>query len=113
MDKNYGETNTRRHTKCSNYGNVTRSFWQSAIKHTSQHKQWTQEQKLTVCKPANAQLKSSHLQAQLPCSENAEIRQHKWTPFGFNESMCETIEMTKPNGLQNERKEQGETKINS
>jgi hypothetical protein len=27
--------------------------------------------------PANAQLKSSHLQAQLPCSENAEIRQHK------------------------------------
>jgi hypothetical protein len=22
-----------------NYGNVTKSFWQSAIKHTSQHKQ--------------------------------------------------------------------------
>jgi hypothetical protein len=58
-------------------------------------------------------LKSSHLQAQLPCSENAEIRQHKWTPFGVNESMCETIEITKANGLQNERKEQRETKINS
>jgi hypothetical protein len=53
------------------------------------------------------------VQAQLPCSENAEFRQHKWTPFGVNESMCETIGMTKPNGLQNERKEQEETKINS